>query len=329
MVLLFTNKEDAHPNLVLDILAERGVPFFRLNTEALLTEYEFCWWADAGGCDFRITNVQTGLTLQGRDVTAVWDRRPEPPRFLPVENSEVINEHIRKEALGFLRFLRYYLEGIPSVGSIVGDRVASSKMLQYQVAIDCGFVIPRTVFSNRKTDFLAFFEKQKDLCMKGIEGSGVWDEQNGREYVFFTRKVASQDLESIPEEAFSQTVSFVQTYIEKAYELRVTVVGNQVFSTLIDSQRLPEYKGKEDWRQGYEEGLVFKAHELPEAIREKCLTLVHGLGLNFACIDLIVRPDGSYVFLECNPNGQWLWIELSTGQKISAAIADFLMNPTF
>jgi glutathione synthase/RimK-type ligase-like ATP-grasp enzyme len=50
------------------------------------------------------------------------------------------------------------------------------------------------------------------------------------------------------------------------------------------------------------------------------------MGLNFGCIDLIVRPTGDYVFLECNPNGQWLWIELATGQKISASIAEWLIN---
>ena len=35
-------------------------------------------------------------------------------------------------------------------------------------------------------------------------------------------------------------------------------------------------------------------------------------------------PSGEHVFLECNPNGQWLWIELATGMPISAAIADEL-----
>lgn len=328
MVLLFTNKEDAHPNLVLDILTEKGVPFFRLNTEALLTDYEFCWWAESAGCDFRITNIKTGLTMTGSEVTAVWDRRPEPPRYLPIDNTEEVNNHILKEALGFLRFLRYYLEDIPSVGSIVGDRVASSKMLQYRVAIDSGFIVPRTFFSNRKKDFLALCEKQKVLCIKGIEGSGVWDGKNGQEYVFFTRKVASQDLDAIPDDAFNQTVSFVQSYIEKAFELRITVIGNEVFATSIESQNLPCGRGKEDWRQGYDEGLRFVPYDLPEAIRQKCLTLVHALGLNFGCIDLVVRPDGEYVFLECNPNGQWLWIELTTGQKISTAIADFLINPS-
>lgn len=47
MILLMTNKEDVHPNPVLRTLAERGVPVFRLNTEALLTDYEFEWSATA------------------------------------------------------------------------------------------------------------------------------------------------------------------------------------------------------------------------------------------------------------------------------------------
>ena len=35
-------------------------------------------------------------------------------------------------------------------------------------------------------------------------------------------------------------------------------------------------------------------------------------------------PDGDYVFLEVNPAGQWLFIELETGQPVSAAVARLL-----
>jgi D-alanine-D-alanine ligase-like ATP-grasp enzyme len=50
------------------------------------------------------------------------------------------------------------------------------------------------------------------------------------------------------------------------------------------------------------------------------------LGLNFGCFDFIYTPLCEYVFLECNPNGQWLWIEHETGMKISDAIAEALIN---
>ena len=49
--------------------------------------------------------------------------------------------------------------------------------------------------------------------------------------------------------------------------------------------------------------------------------------LNFGCFDFIVTPAREYVFVECNPNGQWLWIETATGMKISDALADALQHP--
>lgn len=324
MILIFTNKEDAHPNLVIDILTERGVPFFRLNTEDLLADYSFCWWANETGCDFKIVNIHTGSILIGSEISAIWDRRPEPPKSLPFNNTEEIDAHNLREGLAFLRFLRNYVEHIPSIGSIVGDMVASSKMLQYRTAIDCGFIIPDTVFANNKASIKTIATKHDKLCLKPINGLDIWDEKNGVDYVFYTKALPSEELDSIPKEAFTQTVSFVQEYIPKDYELRVTVVGEDVFATKILSQNLPENKGKIDWRQGYDSGLSLEPTQLPPRVQKKCNNLVKGLGLNFGCLDLIVTPEGDYVFLECNPNGQWLWIELATGQAISESIARFL-----
>jgi glutathione synthase/RimK-type ligase-like ATP-grasp enzyme len=50
------------------------------------------------------------------------------------------------------------------------------------------------------------------------------------------------------------------------------------------------------------------------------------LGLNFACFDFAVSKDGELVFLECNCNGQWLWVQERTGQPIGKAIADELVR---
>lgn len=327
MILVFTNKEDAHPNPVFDRLKERGVPFFRLNTEDLLTDYTFSWWASAAGCDFVIRNIQSGLEVMGSEITSVWDRRPEPPKSLPLKNTDKIDSHNLREALAFLRFLRHYVEHIPSVGSIVGDKVASSKMLQYRTAIECGFSVPETVYANNKAAVLELAVRHEHLYLKSIDGLDVWDDENGVDYVFYTRTLEAKELDTIPDEAFLQTVSFVQEYVPKAYELRVTVVGDKVFATKIHSQNLPEDKGKVDWRQGYDSGLSLEVCDLPKEVADRCLTLVRALGLNFGCIDLIVKPDGGYVFLECNPNGQWLWIELATGQPIAGSIADFLIRP--
>jgi len=324
VILIITNKEDVHPTPVIQYLSERQIPVFRLNTESLLTDYQFCWRCDSQVMGFRIKNIHTGIEIQGADITAVWDRRPEEPKELPFDNSTEINNHNLKEALGFLRFLRYFIKDIWSIGSIVNDRVASSKMLQMRVARFVGFLVPDTCFSNRKEDIMKFASHYENIVLKPIENDSVLDEKNSKEYFFYTRKVSSNSIADVPEEAFSQTVSYVQSYIEKQYELRITVVNNEVFACKIDSQILDEDKGKIDWRQGYDYGLKYEVYDLPWKIEEQCCSYLDELGLNFGCFDIIVTPKNEYIFLECNPNGQWLWIEQETGMKISEAIAESL-----
>ena len=321
MILVITNKEDAHPTPVIEILNKRNIPVFRLNTESLLTDYEFCWWNDSDNTHFYITNRQTGLRLDEVNLTTVWDRRPEKPSELPINGTEAINKHNLEEAVGFLRFLRSYIANKPSLGSIKFDGLASSKMEQMRIALLVGLNVPNTCFSNCQENIIAMAKQFDELVLKPIDSNGVWNEEDEQEYVFYTQKVFSETIMSAPKEAFTQTVSFVQNYIPKAFELRVTVVAGKVFCCKIESQHLADDCGRIDWRQGDDKGLKYSPFTLPDDISQKCLQFLRLMKLNFGAFDFIVTPSGEYVFLECNPNGQWLWIELETGMKISEAIA--------
>ena len=324
MILVFTNKEDVHPTPVIEILNKRNIPVFRLNTESLLTDYEFCWWNDSDNAHFYITNRQTGLRLDEVNLTTVWDRRPERPCELPINGTEAINKHNLEEAVGFLRFLRSYIANKPSLGSIKFDGLASSKMEQMRIALLVGLNVPNTCFSNCQENIIVMAKQFDELVLKPIDSNGVLNEEEEQEYVFYTQKVSSEAIMSAPKEAFTQTVSFVQNYIPKAFELRVTVVAGKVFCCKIESQHLADDCGRIDWRQGDDKGLKYSTYILPDNISQKCLQFLRLMKLNFGAFDFIVTPSGEYVFLECNPNGQWLWIELETGMKISEAIAEAL-----
>ena len=324
MILIITNKEDVHPTPVIDILNKRNIPVFRLNTECLLTDYEFCWWNNSVMTRFCIINKQTGLSLDDKNLGRVWDRRLEMPKKLPFQGSEAVNKHNLEEAAGFLKFLRSYILSNPSIGSILFDEYASSKMKQIAQAIFVGFKVPNTCFTNRQEDVLAMIGEHQELVLKPIASDGVMEDDKKAEYFFYTQKVSQQDIANAPKEAFTQTVSYVQEYIPKAFELRVTVVAKKVFACKIESQHLADNEGKIDWRQGYDHGLRYEPYDLPDDISEKCIKFLDRMKLNFGAFDFIVTPSGEYVFLECNPNGQWLWIEMETGLKISEAIADAL-----
>jgi glutathione synthase/RimK-type ligase-like ATP-grasp enzyme len=326
MILIITNKEDVHPTPVIALLKVKNASVFRLNTEALLTDYEFCWCSHLNGTDFWIRNIQNGLEVRGSEITSVWERRPETPSTPAFQNTPEINQHNLKEARGFLQFLRYAIKDIYSIGSIVNDRVAASKMLQLQTAQKVGFITPDTCFSNRKKAILEWAAPHEYIVLKSIENDCVWNDAAGVEYVFYTQKIKADRLAGMPDETFSQTVSYLQNYIEKAYELRITVVGRKVFACKIDSQLLDDDNGKIDWRQGYEHGLKHEVYALPQGISDRCVSFLQQLGLHFGCFDFIVTPAGDFVFLECNPNGQWLWIEDATGLEISKAIAAALIK---
>lgn len=322
MVLIFSNKEDSHPTNVIKYLNGWGVPVFRLNTECLLTDYEFRWWCtNDQKADFYIRNIKNGLEVYGHEITAIWDRRPKVPHRLPIVHHErSVNKYNREEAHAFLSFIRYYLRDVYSIGSIVGDRPASSKMLQLAIAQEMGMNIPDTYFGNYKDAFTPLCEQHSYLSLKPIGDANVYLNSE-EEYVFFSKKAASKTIQQQPQEAFCQTVCFLQNYVDKLYELRITVCCEDIVACKIDSQIQKDETGKIDWRQGYGHDLKHEIVTLPEEIQTFCRKFLKRMNLNFGCFDFIVTPENKYVFLECNPNGQWMWIELMTGYDISYMIA--------
>ena len=116
----------------------------------------------------------------------------------------------------------------------------------------------------------------------------------------------------------------IQEYVPKSLEVRATVVGSQVFAAAIHSQQ--SQRARHDWRHYDFDKTPHEAHTLPEGVSSLCIQLVQSLSLNFGAIDLVLTPDGRYVFLEINPSGQWLWIEELTDLPIGDAIADCLLR---
>ena len=64
----------------------------------------------------------------------------------------------------------------------------------------------------------------------------------------------------------------------------------------------------------------------PDEVRDLLLAMNVRFGLLYGAYDLIVTPDGQYVFLEVNSVGQWLWLERATGLPISEALGKLLIK---
>lgn len=326
MILILTEKCDSHPTSVINLMKGRNIPFFRLNTEALLVDYDFAWYhTNTSEPDFYIKNRINGAIIWGHEISSVWCRRPDVPKRFPYTINNELDRHNAIESKQFFLYLMYYLTDIYSIGNYLYDKRANSKMLQSRVAVELGMKIAPTCLSNVKRDIVDFSLPFKNLSLKCLRDNCM-QSKDGKVYDLKTQKIDPKSLRFQPKESFTQTVVFVQQYIEKKYELRVTVMGPHIFTCKLDSQAQTSLTGSIDWRQGYDYGLKHEIIETPIEIDSFCRHYLRRFNLNFGCFDFIVTPEDEIVFLECNPNGQWGWIEDECHAPMSEAMVDCLLN---
>ncbi len=195
------------------------------------------------------------------------------------------------------------------------------KPLQLSMASQFGLRIPRTVVTNNPAAIRRAFVEFGSMVVKPVRTGYV--AYGGEEHAVFTSQLLQKHLDELQGATLSPAI--YQELIPKRYDIRVTIVGRTIFTAAIDSQSDP--KAATDWRQTGNPQLPHYRKTLPDDLSNRLLALMGRLGLNFGAVDLVETPDGEYVFLEVNPNGQWLWIDDMLGLGISEAVAEWLSAP--
>ena len=333
MILIISNKGDIHCNPVVKILTKKKYPFFRLNTEELTNDYQISFFYKKNKEFLILKNLKNGKILDSSQVTAIWDRRPLS-QDIKLPRNKNIRKVISDEVNELNLWIRYFFDSPRMIGSSVWDRPNESKIKQIKITNKLikknkfSTKIPDTLITNDLKNLREFIQNKKFISIKPI-GSDSFELDEKHEIPFVSRKMESKEIENnISQRDLDLCPVFLQEYIEKKYELRITSVGKKHFCCLIDSQKLSEGEGKEDWREGYDHGLekMQKKIKTPKEIERFCNSYLDTLGINFGCFDFIKDVNNNFYFLECNPNGQWLWLEMEIGLKISKAIANFLMG---
>ncbi|BDG05175.1 hypothetical protein [Anaeromyxobacter oryzae] len=181
------------------------------------------------------------------------------------------------------------------------------KPLQLEAAQATGFAVPETLFSNDPDEIRAFYSEFRECgVVFKLNVMANWHAQAaGDRFALFTTVLREDDLRD--DEAISSCPGIYQRKIEKRYELRVTCMDEACFAARLDSQ---ERDGtRTDWRADFSRPLPPRPVALPRHVEQRCLAFMKRMGLAFGCIDLIVTPEGEYVFLEVNEMGQFLWVE--------------------
>jgi glutathione synthase/RimK-type ligase-like ATP-grasp enzyme len=111
-----------------------------------------------------------------------------------------------------------------------------------------------------------------------------------------------------------------QTYIEKAYELRVVVLFDKVFPCKIYSQN--SELAKTDWRVYDDSNVKWELSVIPKEIELKLIKMRELLDLSWCSVDMIYGKDKKYYFLEANRPGAHYWLDYFVGLDITKEIVD-------
>ncbi len=182
------------------------------------------------------------------------------------------------------------------------------------MARSVGLTVPPTLITNDTEAARRFAKEHDQIVYKPLSSAGV--SEDGRYKLVYANRLTEDDIT----DTVSATGHLFQRWVDKAYEVRLTVVDDVFFAVRIDAE---SEAGTVDWRTDYD-NLRYAVVNVPHDVREHVLDLLELLRLRFAALDFVVTPSGEWVFLEANPNGQFAWLQEATGVPIAAAIADAL-----
>jgi ATP-grasp ribosomal peptide maturase len=313
-VLVLTEADDPTADLVIGELNVRGVPVVRFDASDFPSTLSVA--ADING----LRNWRGWLRTPTREVelTAVrslYYRRPSDFDFSHLE------PHAARFAAAQARFglggLLANLSGCLYVNHPNAIADAEYKPVQLSVAASAGLRVPPTIITNNLAEARAFAKGVGRIIYKPLY-LGLHD-LDGEPASIWVREVDEEDLD----DSIAGTMHLFQARCNKVADLRVTVIGDKVFCVRI----VTEHPDLLDWRYDYDH-LSYSVIEPPAGLVDGIRAYMKRFDLVFGCFDFAVPRTGTPVFLECNPNGQWAWLEEATGLPMTLALADLLQKGT-
>ena len=312
MILIVAPEEDVHACCVARHVADMGAQAHIVDLSTFANSAGFSQFLSTKPAKTSLT-LPNGAHFDPASVDTVWYRRPRLPRLddvLPFESDRNFAGAEWGAVIdGFIASLHARFVNDP-----VKQRGAS-KPRQLQVAEKAGLAVPATLITNNAEEALGFVEnfggrvihKALTAPRNRFLATKRWSEAD---------KAALETLKLVP--------TIFQEEIQGSVDLRITVIGERLFAASFSSTKL-ESAGEHWIDNRLNLDVDYREHVLPAAVENGILTLMEGLDLSFGTVDMKVDERGEYVFLEVNPQGQFLYIEILTGLPLAKAMAEFLI----
>ena len=320
-VLVVSHGSDDHVSLVCAELAKLGVETVIYDTDRYGVEVDASLTVEGRqpSCILRVGETEHSGDRFGA-ILFRHIRLPQAPQIADLAARRMAESELRATLEGTI----LALEPALWMNHPHANRLARNKLLQLRLAAKLGFMVPDTRVTSDPHEIRKQYRAWDGRMIAKLAGGQVVGESIDSQYVILTTQLSENDL--LDDAALSACPAIYQRLVEKQYEVRVTVVGDEVFACRIDSQALD--LARIDWRAAGYAALSNQPYNLDAATSDRCRALMRHLDLQIAGLDFIVTPEREMVFLEINAAGQWAWVQETTGLPIAAAIARRLAAAT-
>jgi hypothetical protein len=317
-VLILSSAKDMHARAVANKLSDLGAEYviWRFDDMVERTRVRFDLTSSGPTCLFR---TEDGQEIDFNQFQSIWNRRPgsfHAGHFPMPFVQGMIETEAQHAMAGILRSVNCLWVNHPG-----RDAEARYKLWQLEAARRAGFSIPETLITNEPEEVREFYKAADERVVYKLISEGTNFNMPNYEFPLGvpTLPLRKVDLPHLEQVKFAPHL--FQRCIDKAYDLRVTIIGQRIFPVKIHSQT---GRGKVDWRMDY--GVEMELVEMPAAVNESCLALQRMLGLNYGAMDIVVDSQGRHFFIEVNCAGQYLWLEDKAKLDLSLELARLLVG---
>lgn len=303
---IVTRADDFHAYVVRHALWSRGITCSIIASDGLSTVGGMSWSTPRCSRPATVNDID-GAAVPVQDLDLVWWRRlTGEPRLPGAVKDEAARDVIVNDSRATLLGMMLTDFGGTWISRPDATRSAQNKLVQLRAAEQAGLRLPRTLVSQDPETVRRFCaELDYRVVVKTVAGTQLTPLMTGR----VTPAVISSDA------ALRMSPAIYQELVPGRRHLRVCCFGSEVITAVLETERL-------DWR--YPLDARAEPFTLDDDTARRVSSVVNGLGLRMGIADMKLGPDGEPVWLEVNPQGQFLFLEGMCGMPLTNAFADFL-----
>ena len=192
------------------------------------------------------TIVVDGERITAESIRSVWYRW-KPAVLSADEDLQglIAKDFALKEWKSVIRSLASYLPHTRWLNPLAASELMNCKPHQLKLAQQVGLTVPQTTITNNPAAVEKIFEQVDHgrVIFKSLTPLFVPPDK-----LLYTTEI-TKEFPSVSQSSITQCPAIYQELVERRSDLRITVVGREVFVVRIASQILDEKKDRLDWRR--------------------------------------------------------------------------------